>query len=63
MRKLAAAALLAGFALSASAYDFGGQIVANPQDCPPGSDASVNYTWQNGHFVRNGWACQIRSDN
>jgi len=63
MRKIAAAALLAGFALSASAYDFGRDTVANPQDCPAGSDASANYKWQDGHLVRDGWVCEIHSGN
>ena len=62
MRKIAAA-LLAGFALSASAYDFSRDTVTNPQDCPAGSEASVNYKWQNGHLVRDGWVCEIQSGN
>jgi len=61
MRKIAAALLLAGVALSASAYDFARDTVANPQECPAGTDASPNYKWQNGHFVRDGWACQVQS--
>src|ERR1051326_6380492 len=50
MRKIAAALLLAGVALSASAYDFARDTVANPQECPAGTDASANYKWQNGLF-------------
>ncbi|HJY77312.1 MAG TPA: hypothetical protein VKE95_11805 [Burkholderiales bacterium] len=63
MRKIAAAALLAGFALSASAYDFTRDTVANPQACPAGTDASPNYKWQSGHLVRDGWVCELHSDN
>jgi hypothetical protein len=62
MRKIAVV-LLSGFALSASAYDFSRDTVANPQDCPAGTEASVNYKWQGGHFVRDGWVCEIRSSN
>ena len=61
MRKIATALILSGFALSASALDFGRSTVANAQDCPAGSDASPNYKWQNGHFVRDGWVCQVQS--
>jgi len=57
MRKIAVV-LLSGFALSASAYDFG-DTVSNPQACPVGTEASVHYKWQDGHFVRDGWVCQI----
>ena len=63
MRKIAAAALLAGFALSASAYDFGRDTVANPQDCAAGSEASANYKWQDGRLIRDGWVCEIQSSN
>lgn len=63
MRKLAATLLLAGFAMSASAYDFARDTVASPQDCPAGSDASANYKWQNGHLVRDGWVCVIQASN
>jgi hypothetical protein len=59
--KRIAAALLAGFALSASAYDFARDTVANPQDCPAGTEASANFKWQNGHLVRDGWVCVINS--
>jgi hypothetical protein len=62
MRKIAAV-LLSGFALSASAYDFSRATVANPKDCPAGSEASVNYKWQGGHFVRDGWVCELSSGN
>jgi hypothetical protein len=62
MRKIAVA-LLSGFALSASAYDFGRETVANPQACPPDTEASVHYKWQDGRFVRDGWVCEIRSSN
>jgi len=62
MRKIAAV-LLSGFALSASAYDFSRDTVANPQDCPAGSVPSVNYKWQGGHFVRDGWVCDVSSSN
>jgi hypothetical protein len=58
MRKIAAVVLLSGFALSASAYDFG-DVVSNPAACPANSDASPHYKWQNGHFVRDGYVCQI----
>jgi len=60
MKKIAAA-LLAGFALSASAYDFARDTVASPLDCPAGTDASANFKWQNGHLVRDGWVCVINS--
>ena len=63
MRKLAAAVLLTGFALSASAFDFARDTVANPQDCPAGSDAGANYKWQDGHLVRDGWKCIVQSSN
>jgi len=62
MRKIAIV-LLSGFALSASAYDFSRQTVSNPQDCPAGTEASVNYKWQGGHFVRDGYVCEINSSN
>ena len=62
MRKIAVV-LLSGFALSASAYDFGRDSVANPQNCPAGSEASANYKWQDGHLVRDGWVCEIISSN
>jgi hypothetical protein len=58
MRKIAVV-LLSLFALSASAYDYGRDIVSDPQACPANSDASPNYKWQNGHFIREGWVCQI----
>ena len=63
MRKITAALLLSGFALSASAFDFGRDIVAAPQDCPAGSEASANFKWQDGHLVRDGWKCDIQSSN
>jgi hypothetical protein len=65
MRKIAFALLVSGFALSASAsaYDFGRDTVANPQQCPAGTDASANYKWQDGRFVRDGWVCEIRSSD
>ena len=63
MRKIAAALVLSGFALSASAFDFARDTVANPAECPAGSDASPNYKWQNGHFVRDGWVCEVQSYN
>ena len=63
MRKIATALILSGFALSASALDFGRDTVANPQACPAGSDASPNYKWQNGRFVRDGWVCEIQSSD
>lgn len=62
MRKIAVV-LLSGFALSASAYDFSRETVSNPQDRPAGSEASVNYKWQGGHLVRDGWACEVSSSN
>jgi len=62
MRKIAVI-LLSGFALSASAYDVGRDTGQNPQDCPAGTEASVNYKWQGGHLVRDGWACEITSSN
>ena len=58
MRKIAVV-LLSGFALSASAYDFGRDVVSNPAACPANSDASPHYKWQDGRFVRDGWVCQI----
>ncbi|HEY1290845.1 MAG TPA: hypothetical protein VGF58_21140 [Burkholderiales bacterium] len=63
MRKIAAALLLAGFALSASAFDLARDTVANPVDCPAGTDASANFKWQNGHLVRDGWVCESHSSN
>jgi hypothetical protein len=59
MRKIAAILLLSGFTLSASAYEFGRDTVSDPAACPANSDATANYKWQNGHFVREGWVCQI----
>ncbi|HEY7241840.1 MAG TPA: hypothetical protein VH600_21900 [Burkholderiales bacterium] len=61
MKKIAAALVLSGFALSASALDFARDTVANPQECPAGSDASANYKWQNGHLVRDGYVCEVQS--
>jgi len=62
MRKIAVV-LLSGFALSASAYDFSRETVKNPQNCPAGTEASVNYKWQGGHLVRDGWVCEVISSN
>jgi hypothetical protein len=62
MRKIAVV-LLSGFALSASAYDFSRETVPNPQNCPAGTEASVNYKWQGGHLVRDGYVCEINSSN
>jgi hypothetical protein len=62
MRKITAALLLSGFALSASAFDFARDAVANPQSCPAGSEATANYKWQDGHLVRDGWVCETTSN-
>jgi hypothetical protein len=59
MKKLLVAAVLAGFALSASAYDSDTVTVSSADDCPAGTAASVaSYQWQDDHFVRNGWVCE-----
>ena len=49
-----AVVLLSGFALSAFAYDYGGETVSTPAACPAGSDASAHYKWQDGRLVRDG---------
>jgi hypothetical protein len=63
MKRLAAAALLLGLALSASAQDFGREFVADPNNCPADTDASPYYKWQDGHFVRDGWVCEPHATN
>jgi hypothetical protein len=64
MKRVAAAMLLAGLALSASALDLGRKVVADPKDCPFGTtDVSAYYKLENGRFVRDGWACEMRSRN
>jgi hypothetical protein len=64
MKKLLVAAALAGFALSAAAYDSDTVTVSSTDDCPAGTAATVaSYKWQDHHFVRNGWVCKsIYSD-
>jgi hypothetical protein len=62
MKQLLAAAVLAGFTLTASAaieYTH-----APPADaCPAGTVASVpSYKWQDGHFVQDGWVCEGLED-
>jgi hypothetical protein len=55
---------LASLALSASAHAFGQETAADPQACPAGTTvASPDYKWENGHFVRDGWACVNQSGN
>jgi hypothetical protein len=64
MKKFGATLLLAGLALSASANDFGRDIVADPIACPAGTtDASAHYKFLNGRLVRDGWVCEMRSRN
>jgi hypothetical protein len=60
MKKLLVAAVFAGVAVSASAYDdFDRVTVADSADCPAGTAATVaSYEWQDGHLVRNGWVCE-----
>jgi hypothetical protein len=59
MKKLLVAAVLAGFALSASAYDSHTVTVNSIDDCPAGTAANVaSYKWQDDHFVRDGWVCE-----
>jgi hypothetical protein len=62
--KRTTATLLASLALCASAHAFGQETVSDPQACPAGTtEASPNYKWENGHLVRDGWACVNRSAN
>jgi hypothetical protein len=49
-----AAAILAGIAFSASADVH----VDSTEACPAGTFQNPSYHWENGHFVRDGWACQ-----
>jgi hypothetical protein len=58
MKRLLAAAVLAGFALSASAAQEYTHA-ASADACPAGSYASaLSYKWKDGHFVRSGWVCE-----
>lgn len=36
--------------------------VADPSDCTRGFAAIANYKWQDGRFVRDGWACYQQPD-
>lgn len=59
MKKLVAAAFLAGFALSASAYDPYRVTVATSDACPAGTAVTgPSYAWQDGRLVRDGWFCE-----
>jgi hypothetical protein len=59
MKKSFVAAVLAGFAVSASAYEVDRVTVADSADCPAGTAATAaSYEWQDGHLVRNGWVCE-----
>ncbi|HZM36279.1 MAG TPA: hypothetical protein VFC18_17555 [Burkholderiales bacterium] len=52
------AGVLAGVALSASAYD-GDVVVESDQACPEGTFRSVPYySWKDGGFVHAGWVCE-----
>jgi hypothetical protein len=45
----------------AQAFDTSGLVVVpDPQNCPPHTTANANYKWQDGRFVRDGWACHTR---
>jgi hypothetical protein len=58
MKQLLAAAVLAGFALAASAAD-DSTHAASADACPPGTYATVpSYKWKDGHFVQDGWVCE-----
>ena len=62
MKQLLAVAVLAGFALTASAAI---QYTHAPSAdaCPAGTVASVpSYKGQDGHFVRDGWVCEGLED-
>ena len=57
MKELLAAAVLAGFALAASAQD--STHAASADACQPGTYATVpSYKWKDGHFVQDGWVCE-----
>jgi hypothetical protein len=58
MKKLLAAAALAGFAFAASAAQ-DQTHAASADACPPGTYSTVpSYKWQGGHFVPEGWVCE-----
>lgn len=63
-RRTLAAAILAGFAFSASAQDAklpsdADVYASSAEACPHGTFASVpSYKWQNGHLARAGWLCE-----
>jgi hypothetical protein len=64
MKKLIAAAVLAGFAVSASALDHDDSVAASADACPAGTAATVpSYKWQDSHFVSNGWVCESIYDD
>jgi hypothetical protein len=58
MKRLLAAAALAGFAFAASAAQ-DHTHAASADACPPGTYATVpSYKRQDGHFLAEGWVCE-----